>query len=333
MKLLTISIAAYNVEKYIDYALDSIIKSKYIDDIEVIVVNDGSKDKTLEIAKKYEKLYKNSIIVVDKINSGYGSTINASLKIATGKYFKLLDGDDFFNVAELDKLIDILKTTEVDMFVNDYFVYSEWNKYFKKINIINVETNKILPIFNIYNYGLNPGMTIKTEILKNNNIKITENCFYTDTEYVLKSLLVSKNFMYVNISPYNYRIGRVGQSVSIEGRIKHIDDHEFIVKEIATIVFNNTSDDNKNLYDYTYSLLIDHFLNYYLYCEPNNDNLKKFIDYCRYLKEDIKIPYSYFTKKQLKILNKPSKYYKKVAKFNRFKVKVKKVIKKILWKK
>ena len=303
MKILTISIAAYNVEKYIGFALDSIIKSKYIDDIEAIVVNDGSKDKTLEIAKKYENLYKDSIIVVDKNNLGYGSTINAALKIAKGKYFKLLDGDDFFNVTELDKLIEMLKTIEVDIIINDYFIYSEWNKTFKRINVVGYKANKVLPILNIFDYALNPRMTVKTKNLKENNIKITEKCLYTDTEFVLKSFLISKNFMYIDISPYNYRTGRFGQSMSMEGRIKHINEHEFIVKKLAKMVFDNDIDEkNKKLYDYTYRLLVNNLLIYHLYCKPNDDNLKKCVDYCKYLKEDVKIPRSYFTKKERKIL-------------------------------
>ena len=103
-KVLTISIAAYNVEKYLDNTLNSLICNK-MDKLEVIIQNDGSKDSTCEVAKKYVEKYPNVFILNDKKNGGYGSTINASLKMAKGKYFKQLDGDDWFDTSNLDSFI------------------------------------------------------------------------------------------------------------------------------------------------------------------------------------------------------------------------------------
>ena len=104
-KNLTISIAAYNVENYLEKTLDSLIIDN-LDKLEVLIVNDGSKDNTKKIAQKYCKKYPNSIKLIDKENGGYGSTINAGIKEATGKYFKQLDGDDWYNTENLNRLVE-----------------------------------------------------------------------------------------------------------------------------------------------------------------------------------------------------------------------------------
>ena len=105
-KILTVSIAAYNVSKYLDEALEPFTNSVYKDELEILIVDDGSKDDTAEIAKKYEERYPNTFKLVTKENGGWGSTLNKGIEIGTGKYFKQLDGDDWF---DKDNLEDYLK--------------------------------------------------------------------------------------------------------------------------------------------------------------------------------------------------------------------------------
>lgn len=90
------------------------LTSKYLDDIELLVINDGSTDKTAEIVSQYQEKFPNSIKLVNKENGGYGSTINTSLQIATGKYYKTIDGDDWVHADELDCLIECLRKTSLD---------------------------------------------------------------------------------------------------------------------------------------------------------------------------------------------------------------------------
>ena len=93
-KILTISVAAYNVESYIAENLDSILITDVRDEIEVLVVDDGGNDGTLEIARKYEEQYPGIIRAVHKENGGYGSVQNYTMQNASGRFFKILDGDD-----------------------------------------------------------------------------------------------------------------------------------------------------------------------------------------------------------------------------------------------
>ena len=119
-KIVSISIAAYNVENFLDETLSSLFCPDVLDDIEVFIVNDGSKDATADIARKYVEKCPTSFFLIDKNNGGYGSTINASVLKATGKYFRLLDGDDWFDKTELIKYISALKKTDSDLVITDF---------------------------------------------------------------------------------------------------------------------------------------------------------------------------------------------------------------------
>ena len=108
-KILTVSVAAYNVEAFLKKTLDSCIIPEIMDDLEVIIEDDGSTDGTAALAQSYVDQYPSCFRLIQKPNGGYGSTVNRSIVEATGKYFKLLDGDDWFDQEGLIELIGQLK--------------------------------------------------------------------------------------------------------------------------------------------------------------------------------------------------------------------------------
>ena len=108
-KLLTIAVPAYNMEKYLSRCLNSILLDGQQDYLEVILINDGSKDNTLAIAREYEKKYPDILTVVDKPNGGWGTAINKAIGLASGRYFKILDSDDWFDSKALVEFIELLK--------------------------------------------------------------------------------------------------------------------------------------------------------------------------------------------------------------------------------
>ena len=117
-KILTIIIPTYNMSEYLDTCLKSLIIESNL--LEVLIINDGSKDNSLDIAKKYEKKYPHIFRTIDKPNGNYGSCINRGLKEATGKYVKVLDADDKFNTDNLMNLVEIAQETNVDAFITDF---------------------------------------------------------------------------------------------------------------------------------------------------------------------------------------------------------------------
>ena len=223
-KILTVSIAAYNVERYLDDALKSCIPA--IQELDVIVVNDGSKDGTLEVAKQWERKYPDSIRVIDKQNEGYGSTMNASIPLARGVYFRYLDGDDLFDAEQLADYVRILAECVDDAVVTSYRrVYESGAE---------PETKDCVAYLSEGSHGvagLDPSKPIaacaiayKTDLLKKYSFTMTEGCFYTDIEYAYYPMRYV-NTLYVSHNPvYQYRIGREGQSVSIEGIQRHHSD-------------------------------------------------------------------------------------------------------------
>ena len=151
-KILSVSIASYNVEKFIRKALDSCCVPEIMDRLEVLVVNDGSTDSTLEIAREYEEKYPQTFRVIDKKNGGYGSTVNASIKAATGKYFRLLDGDDWFDRDGLVNFIEELTAAEEDMIVAQFKRVFEEDGHEELRN----EAEDIIAKLNLFIYKLTP---------------------------------------------------------------------------------------------------------------------------------------------------------------------------------
>ena len=231
---------AYNMEDYISRSLNSILIDEILKHIEVIIVNDGSKDNTLEIAKQFERQYPDSIIVVDKENGNYGSTINKAIEIATGKYIKTLDSDDWYDSESFVKFIKELERCKEDLIINGYsyyfdnekrripaFTYKErhWNKTF------NITDNNLYKLKLDYQLNM-PAMTFKTSIIREANFKLQEKTYYTDTEYVYYPFSNTRTIRLLPIDLYIYYIGRSEQSVSPENLLKNFDSKYRIIKKM-----------------------------------------------------------------------------------------------------
>lgn len=224
-KLLTISIAAYNVERYLDKALETLAAVKNRDCLDVIVVNDGSKDETSELAHSYERQHPGFIRVLDKRNAGYGSTINASLRVARGAYFKLLDGDDWVKPAELDKMLDGLSATDSDVVVTPYDIVQEGTGNVTPVRVkgdYDGKSHRLLDFMTGQAFPMH-ALAFRTEMLVKNGVSITERCYYTDYEYTVKPLLYAETISFIDADVYQYRIGREGQSVSLASMKKNVD--------------------------------------------------------------------------------------------------------------
>ena len=219
-KILSITIPSYNVEKYIDKCVQSMLVDSILDDIEILIVNDGSKDSTPEIAKGYVAKYPQTVRLIDKENGGHGSTINAGIREATGKYFKVVDGDDWLNTENLEHFIALLKEHEEDVIASNYLCIrdetydiiaekrvSSDDSFYGTVRDMNKgEVKEVIKMH---------GLTIRTSILKENNITIDEHCFYVDAEYIAYPMPFVSSVYYDDEYIYMYRLGRNGQSMDI----------------------------------------------------------------------------------------------------------------------
>ena len=236
-KILSVSIASYNVEKFLRKALDSCNIPEILDRLEVLIVNDGSTDGTLEIAREYEAMAPQTFRVIDKENGGYGSTVNASIRAATGKYFRLLDGDDWFDRDGLVKMIGELEQAEEDMIIAQFKrVFEEDGHEELRDEAEDIpETVVRFDQLGDHEWFTMHAITYRTKILQENGIRLTEHCFYTDQEYDLLPLPWVETVRIFPHVVYCYRIGRGEQSVSLEGLEKHYNDQTIVLKRLYTV--------------------------------------------------------------------------------------------------
>ena len=244
--LLSISIASYNVANFIIQILCNLLRAKYANKLEILVVNDGSKDSTVETVQKFiEKYYKEdgqSIIrLIDKPNGGHGSTINKGIELATGKYFRLLDGDDYYVINQLDKFIEFLEKEDSDMIFTEYYEDFSVNGEYKKTELYKdmipghqYKFDEIcIPGKEKIDWGpLLHTSTYKTQLLKDLNFKIDEHCFYVDNEFNLMGTLISNTVTFYPLYIYSYYLGRAGQSVSPQSYKKNVKQLEKVCMRI-----------------------------------------------------------------------------------------------------
>lgn len=295
-KVLTISIASYNSEKYILETVGSLIMdSKRMDELEIIIVNDGSKDRTSEIAHGLAGKYPDSIRVIDKENGGYGSTINASLRMATGKYYKLLDGDDWYDTGALSAFLGYLENAESDLVITPYTEvrhekrtvidnHAEIPEKAVSFDQIQIEN----PLFAMHE------ITIRTERLKAVEKSIAEHCFYTDSEFVFYCLAASGTVSRFETPVYDYRLGVEGQSVSLTGIQKHQKELPIVMNRIVSCHAEDCekiTGTRRRILDCCVSNIIYHTYRSFLLMENPREHKAELLKLDRELKEKYRAEY------------------------------------------
>ena len=231
-KVLSVSIAAYNVEKTLREALFPFTLEKVVDLVDVMIVNDGSNDRTVEIASEYVDKYPDTFRLINKENGGWGSTLNVGIKNARGKYFKQLDGDDYYSLENLYEFLLFLNEADADMVHSPFVTFSDGSGILREYGVYEGTYDKFplnRKVLLSECEGFVPAMhstAILTKVLQSSDIFITEKCFYTDVEFVLKSLNNCETIIFFEKPVYYYRLARNGQSMSQAGVRKHYEDHQ-----------------------------------------------------------------------------------------------------------
>lgn len=294
-KILSISVAAYNLEKLISKNIESFVNSEVKDKIEIIVTDDESKDNTAKIVKEYENKYPGIVKLVKQKNAGPGSTVNSGIKNATGKYFKMVDGDDWVVTENLKEIIEFLEKTDVDMVITNYQIFS--NKDEKVIENVKFDLphNKELK-FEEYCRNLDLAMhavMFKTSILQENKIKL-DNGFYTDIEYVLLPTKFIKTFAYINLDLYVYLVAQANQSVSIQSMRKNIKMHDQVLNRLINFYEEKKKENiNRNMLIYIRNrvgIMAANQLSTYLTYDDKKErveNIKKFNEELKSKSNDI----------------------------------------------
>ena len=239
MKVLTVVIPCYNSAAYMDRAIESVLIDS--EDLEILIVDDGSSDNTSIIADEYKKKYPNIIHTIHKENGGHGDAVNIGLKNAKGMYFKVLDSDDWFDKNSLEKVLDILKnminnSKSLDMLITNYVYEKVSLQKSKSINYKGAMPEEKIFTWNDLGFLrssqniLMHSVIYRTEILKKCNLELPKHTFYVDNIFVYKPLPYVNSIYYIDLDLYRYFIGREDQSVNEAVMIRRIDQQIKVTK-------------------------------------------------------------------------------------------------------
>ena len=296
MKILSVGIPCYNSMAYMDKAIDSALACS--EDVEVIIVNDGSKDETDRIGKEYAQKYPDSVKYVAQENGGHGEAVNTGLKNASGLYYKVLDSDDWFDTDALKKVVAKLKElvnsgTELDMMVVNY-VYEKPSEN----KSVPIKYTNVLPKDRIFTWDeaghfqpqqniLMHSVIYRTEMLRNSGIKLPKHTFYVDNLFVYHPLPYVKTLYYMDVNLYRYFIGRTDQSVNEKVMISRIDQQLRVNRLMAECCdVTKLSSEKLKAYMVHYITMISAVSTILALKSGTEENIQKKLELWRYLKTE-----------------------------------------------
>ena len=230
MKLLSIAIPSYNSQDYLSHAVESLLPGG--DEVEILIVDDGSRDRTAEIADDYEKRYPGIVRAIHQPNGGHGDAVMTGLKNARGLYFKVVDSDDWADADAYPKVLSTLRAfveEPLDMLISNY-IYDKVGVAHKHV----MSYHHALPVGRVFGwdeigkfrkgqYMLMHSVIYRTELLRECGLTLPKHTFYVDELYVYAPLTHVKRMYYLDADFYHYFIGRDDQSVQEEIMIRRID--------------------------------------------------------------------------------------------------------------
>lgn len=284
-KTLSIIIPSYNMEAYLPQCLDSLLGPDVpVELLDIIVVNDGSRDRTSEIAHSYADRYPDSIRVIDKANGNYGSCINAALPTTRGRYVKILDADDSFSPDNFPAYVRFLTTATADLVLNDYATVDPEGRTiaiirFKETDGHTMSADKFSPP----SAGLAMhSIAYRRRIFHSVDYKQTEGISYTDTEWVVIPMMKVETAACFSGTVYRYLWGRDGQTMAPKTFVKNIEMLMHIAKRLTVHLTQHQQLYNNNLFNYMmeymlyryqmfYSLILDYGSKNYINSLANFD--------------------------------------------------------------
>ena len=267
-KLMTVCVPCYNAEQTLDRCLHSLVSISTPEDLEIIVVDDGSRDGSAEIARRYVDAHPGVVKLVRKPNGGHGSGVNTGIDHGTGLYYRVVDSDDWVDSNALQRLLDVIrreKDDPVDVYYTNYHVVNakdgsswEWPKpedveYGRHYRFGELDTDKF--------YLTMHGSVFRMELLRKSGLRCHEHCFYVDSEYILKPIPFVKTLEFLDLYVYKYWQGQEGQSVSTASFVKNYENHATVMRSL--IEYYKTQKMPSAQRRYFYRLLKEHLITHY----------------------------------------------------------------------
>ncbi len=263
MKLLSVAVPCYNSQDYMEHCVETLLTGG--EDMEIIIVDDGSKDKTGEIADRLAAENPGIVRAVHQKNGGHGAAVNRGLKEATGWYYKVVDSDDWVDPDALQVILEKLREVtggpvNVDMVISN-FVYDKVGAKRKKTMHYTMEFphDRIFSWKDVYlapkgKYLLMHSVIFRTKLLRECRLVLPKHTFYVDNLYVYTPLPFVRNMVYLDVDFYHYFIGREDQSVNETVMISRIDQ-QILVNKLMIESVNPLSIRERKLRKYMFNYL------------------------------------------------------------------------------
>lgn len=243
MKTLTFLVPCFNVADCIRRCVDSMLYSSVLDDVEILLVNDGSTDSTLHILHDYEERYPDTVRVIDKANGGWGTAINLGIREAQGKYIKEVDADDWITSENLKEYIAFLKNNDIDYIATDYTEYFKAEDKYTRHSYHKEIYNKVMSLNDFWEHHPTAwdfpihAITYRTRLLQDCGLTVGDR-YYGDIEYNLYPLPHVQSICVLPLNVTVYLRGSDGQSTSTSGYAKHYKDYVAMSQRITKFFLN-----------------------------------------------------------------------------------------------
>ena len=238
MKTLTFLVPCYNVAHCVRRCIDSMLAESVLNDIEILLVNDGSKDNTLEVLHEYKERYPEVVRVIDKENGGWGTAINLGVREARGKYLKEVDADDWVSTENLPDYIDFLKEHNIDYIATNYTEYFKIDDHYEHHGYQQDIYNKPMLLNDFWknhptawDFPIH-AITYRTQMLQECGLKVGDR-YYGDIEYNLYPLPYVQTICVLPLNVIVYFRGSDEQSTSTAGYAKHYRDYAAMSQRIT----------------------------------------------------------------------------------------------------
>ena len=246
-KLLSIIVPTYNMEELLPACLDSLVGSAAAAALDVVVVNDGSRDSSLAIANEYAARYSDVVRVIDKPNGNYGSTINAALPTLKGEYVKILDADDTFDTQAVEPFVNYIEQVRgADMIVAPFIEIDssgehrvDYNLYSRKVYGYGVpySAERVFEEGHIA-YFMMHSVAYRTALLQQMGYRQSEGISYTDQQWCFFPIFRVESLAFTDIALYRYNLTREGQTMDSKVQLKNIGQLSQVVVSMAEYLDN-----------------------------------------------------------------------------------------------
>jgi len=241
MKILSLIVPAYNSEQFLDKGIPSFLHPDVIDQLDIIIVNDGSRDNTAEKAETYCRMYPDSIRLISQENKGHGGALNTGCAAAVGKYLKVIDADDWVVTENLPVFFEQLKNCTSDVVLTHHHTIDistgevkSWRSYPENFGRAYTFA-EIMPQWKNFDRSLTfHGITYNTEFYHRRGMKLSEHVFYEDHEFATYPCCMAESITVFDLFIYEYRIGDVTQSVSNENQLKRLSHTETVLRRLVS---------------------------------------------------------------------------------------------------